>query len=440
MARVFISKSRSIETEARRLETLTQSVPQPKNRILKRPELLAPAGNLEKLKFAVLYGADAVYIGGQKFGLRSKAGNFTYEDMEEGVAFAHQHGAKVFVAANIIAHNEDFDGIKEYFRTLYKIGVDAVIIADPALIYFCKQAAPALEIHLSTQASTTNWQAVNFWAEEGVSRVVLAREVSLDEIREIKKHVDVEIEAFIHGAMCISYSGRCVLSNHMTNRDANRGGCAQSCRWKYDLFEEVLPEPEPGSPERSLLEDDETFTMSSKDLCMIEYIPDMIEAGVDSLKIEGRMKTVHYVATVVGTYRKVIDAYLEDPENFVFRQEWKDEILKAANRPLTTAFYFGKPTDEAQIFGTPPKLAKYDFAGLVLEYDETTGMAWIEQRNPFSVGDEVEFFGPKRENFTQTITEMWDEDGNAITSAPHPLQKVRMRVLHPVKPYDIMRK
>lgn len=424
-------------------QTVQSTIASPTKR--KKPELLAPAGNLEKLKFAVLYGADAVYIGGQKFGLRSKAGNFTYEDMKEGVEFAHAHGAKVFVAANIIAHNEDFEGMEEYFRTLYDIGIDAVIIADPAIVEVCKQAAPNLEIHLSTQASTTNWQAVNFWANEGISRVVLAREVSMEEIRQIKKHTDVEIEAFIHGAMCISYSGRCVLSNHMTNRDANRGGCAQSCRWKYDLFEEVEEEdtetPQIGKRELPMFsEEDDSFTMSSKDLCMIEHIPEMIEAGVDSLKIEGRMKTVHYVATVVNTYRKVIDAYCEDPEGYVFKQEWMDEILKAANRPVTTAFYFGSPTEQDQIFGVPPKMAKYDFAGLVLDYDEKTGIATIEQRNHFAVGSEVEFFGPKRDNFIQKVEELWDEEGNPITEANRAMQKVKMRVRQPVKPYDIMRK
>jgi len=402
---------------------------------VKKPELLAPAGNLEKLKFAVLYGADAVYIGGKKFGLRSKAGNFTEEDMKEGVAFAHERGSKVYVAANIMAHNEDFEGMAEYFQNLQQIGVDAVIIADPAVVEVCKEAAPGLPIHLSTQSSTTNWQSVQFWGEQGIPRVVLAREVSLAEIREIKKHVNVELEAFIHGAMCISYSGRCVLSNHMTHRDANRGGCAQSCRWKYDLFEEVDDEAMP-----LFAEGDDPFTMSSKDLCMLEHIPELIEAGVDSLKIEGRMKSIHYVATVVNAYRRVIDAYCEDPENFVFKPEWKEEIMKAANRPLTTGFYFHAPTEEDQIFGTPPKMAAFDFAGLVLDYDPQTGIALIEQRNNFKVGQEVEFISPDRERFTQRVEALWDEEGQEITEAPHPLQKVRMKVDRPVAPYDMMRK
>lgn len=400
----------------------------------KKPELLAPAGDLDKLKFAVMYGADAVYIGGEKFGLRSKAGNFSYEKIKEGVEFAHRHGAKVFVAANIIAHNEDFSGMEEYFQTLYEIGVDAVIIADPAIIEVCAMAAPGLEIHLSTQASTTNWQTLKFWAEEGVKRVVLARECTMEEIHQIKENVDIEVESFIHGAMCISYSGRCVLSNHMTNRDSNRGGCAQSCRWKYDLFEDR----EEGM--QSLASDDDSFTMGSKDLCMIEHIPDLIEAGVDSFKIEGRMKTIHYVATVVNAYRRAIDAYYEDPENYQFNQEWMDEILKAANRPITTGFYYHTPTDEDQIFGTPPKMAHFDFAGVVLAYDQSTGIATVEQRNRFAVGQEVEFIGPKRERFEQKIDQIWDEKGEEISVANTPLQKVRFKIDRPVDAYDMMRK
>ncbi|MCF6093999.1 U32 family peptidase [Microaerobacter geothermalis] len=410
---------------------------------IKKPELLAPAGNLEKLEFAIRYGADAVYIGGQQFGLRAKAGNFTFDDMRKGVQFAHKRGAKVFVAANIIAHNEDLNGLEEYLKNLEDIGIDAIIVADPAIIATAKRVTPDMEIHLSTQASTTNWQAVKFWKDEGVARVVLAREVSMEEIREIKRHVDVEIEAFIHGAMCISYSGRCVLSNHMTARDANRGGCAQSCRWKYDLFEE-LPEEEIPSQDTTkeiplFTEGEEQYTMSSKDLCMIENIPDMIEAGVDSLKIEGRMKSVHYVATVVNAYRHAIDAYCEDPEKYQLKQEWLNEILKAAHRPLTSAFYYGNPTHEDQIFGTGPRMKKYDFAALVLGYDPDTGIATIQQRNHFQIGQEVEFFGPNT-HFEQTIDSMWDEEGNELEVARHPLQVVKVKVKQPVASYDMMRK
>lgn len=301
---------------------------------LAKPELLAPAGNLEKLKFAVHYGADAVYIGGQKYGLRSNADNFSFEEMREGVEFARKYGAKVFVATNIYAHNEDLEGIEEYLRNLYEVGIAAIIVADPVIIETARRVVPGLEVHLSTQQSTVNWQAVKFWKEQGLPRVVLGRETSLHEIEEIKKHVDIELEAFIHGAMCSSYSGRCVLSNHFTDRDSNRGGCCQSCRWKYDLFEDgreeaawvseeearesqVLQQFRLGVTQLPLFEEnDNAFTMGSKDLCMIEHIPDLIDAGVDSFKIEGRMKSIHYVATVVNVYRQAIDAYMADPDNY----------------------------------------------------------------------------------------------------------------------------
>lgn len=401
-----------------------------KPKLIKKPELLAPAGNLEKLEFAVRYGADAVYIGGQQFGLRAKAGNFTFEDMEKGVKFAHKHNSKVYVAANIIAHNDDLEGLEEYLKKLEEIGIDAIIVADPAIIMTAKKIVPDLEIHLSTQASTTNWQAVKFWKDEGVTRVVLAREVSLAEIREIKEHVDIEIEAFIHGAMCNSYSGRCVLSNHMTNRDANRGGCAQSCRWKYDLFADDI---------QLYDENDDPYTMGSKDLCMLESLPEMIEAGVDSLKIEGRMKSVHYVATVVNAYRHAIDAYVESPKKYTFDSRWMDEIVKASHRPLTKGFYFRHPTKEDQIYGEGPKIRKYDFVGLILDYKQDSKIATIQQRNNFKEGQEVEFFGPKTK-FTQKIGRITDDEGKEIDAARHPLQIVKIKVNHPVNPYDMMRK
>lgn len=401
--------------------------------ILKKPELLAPAGDLEKLKFAIHYGADAVYIGGKQFGLRAKAGNFSFEDMKEGVEFANKYGAKVYVAANIIAHNEDLEGLKEYFQKLEEIGIAAVIVADPALIVACQEAAPNLEVHISTQSSITNWKTVDFWAKEGIPRVVLAREVSYDEIREMKENVDIELEAFIHGAMCISYSGRCVLSNHMTARDANRGGCAQSCRWKYDLFED--------GKDVSLTEQtNEAYTMSSKDLCMIEYIPELIKLGVDSFKIEGRMKSIHYVATVVNVYRKAIDAYFDDPENYELQDEWVEEIWKAAQRSLTTAFYFGKPTEKDQLFNKIDKIPKYEFAGLVLDYDESRQIATVQQRNHFKLGDEIEFFGPNFYRFKQKVTEMWDEQGNSIDTAKHAMMTVKIKVEQPVAYFNMMRK
>lgn len=400
-----------------------------------KPELLAPAGNLEKLKFAIHYGADAVYIGGQQFGLRSKAGNFTFEEMREGVEFADKYGAKVYVATNIIAHNENLEGAHDYFKKLYEVGISAVIVADPALIQACRDAAPELEVHISTQASIANWKTVEFWKNEGVPRVVLAREVSVEEIREMKEKVDIEIEAFIHGAMCISYSGRCVLSNHMTARDANRGGCAQSCRWKYDLFEDGT-DGEIAVSEQA----DEQYTMSSQDLSMVEHLPDLIEAGVDSLKIEGRMKSIHYVATVVNVYRKIIDTYFEDPDNYQIDPDWIDEIWKAAQRSLTTGFYFNEPTHKDQLFGKPDRIPKYDFAGLVLAYDEKSQIATIQQRNNFGVGDEVEFFGPNFYHYKQTITELWDEDDQPIDRAKHAMMIVKVKVDQPLKYYDMMRK
>ncbi|RCX22480.1 putative protease [Fontibacillus phaseoli] len=425
---------------------------------LEKPELLAPAGNLEKLKFAIHYGADAVYIGGQKYGLRSNADNFSFEEMREGVEFAKKYGAKVFVATNIYAHNEDLEGIEEYLRNLYEAGISAVIVADPIIVDTARRAVPGLEVHLSTQQSTVNWQAVKFWKEEGLPRVVLGRETSLEEIEEIKKHVDVEIEAFIHGAMCSSYSGRCVLSNHFTDRDSNRGGCCQSCRWKYDLFEDSRPETAWISEEEAMddpvlrqfqlgvtqlplfEEQDNAFTMGSKDLCMIGHVPDLIDVGVDSFKIEGRMKSIHYVATVVNVYRQAIDSYMADPENYVLKPEWIEEINKAANRPLNTGFFYDTPDHEDHIYEPEEKAAPYDFAGLVLEYDETNGMAVIQQRNHFKPGQEVEFFGPGDTFFKQTVTAIWDEEGNELDAARHPLQRVKIKVDQPVFYFDMMRK
>ena len=405
--------------------------------ITKKPEVLAPAGTLEKLKVAIHYGADAVYIGGNAYGLRSRAGNFTFDEMREGVRFANERGAKVYVAANMVAHEGDTKGAGDYFRTLRDIGIHAVIVSDPALIEICAMEAPGLPIHLSTQASATNYETLNFWKEEGLERVVLAREVSMEEIREMKRNTDIEIETFIHGAMCISYSGRCVLSNHMSHRDANRGGCSQSCRWKYDLFEMDLP-----GNRKSLLGGDpeEDFSMSAVDMSMIRHIPDLVEAGVDSLKIEGRMKSIHYVSTVASVYRQAIDAYCADPDNYEFNQAWEDELWKVAQRDLATGFYYGIPDENQQLFGKKRKIPAYTFIGQVLDYDPETEIATIEQRNNFGVGDEIEFYGPDYTHLNQTIEEMWDEEGNPIDRAPHPLMIVKMRVKHPVKRMDMMRK
>ncbi|MGG1613633.1 peptidase U32 family protein [Paenibacillus phoenicis] len=425
---------------------------------LAKPELLAPAGNLEKLKFAVHYGADAVYIGGQQYGLRSNADNFSFEEMREGVEFAKKYGAKVFVATNIYAHNEDLEGIEEYLRNLYEVGIAAIIVADPVIIETAKRVVPELEVHLSTQQSTVNWQAVQFWKDQGLPRVVLGRETSLEEIEEIKRHVDIEIEAFIHGAMCSSYSGRCVLSNHFTDRDSNRGGCCQSCRWKYDLFTDARADGEWISEEEArdnrvlekfrlgvtqlpmFEENDHAFTMGSKDLCMIEHIPDLIDVGVDSFKIEGRMKSIHYVATVVNVYRQAIDAYMADPDNYVLKPEWIEEINKAANRPLNTGFFYDTPDHEDHIYEPEEKAAPYDFAGLVMAYDESTRMATIQQRNHFKPGQEVEFFGPNGTFFKQKVGTIYDEDGNELDAARHPLQRIQMKVDQPVSYFDMMRK
>ncbi|UUZ84471.1 U32 family peptidase [Paenibacillus sp. P26] len=407
---------------------------------LEKPESLAPAGSLEKLKFAVHYGADAVYIGGQQYGLRSNADNFTFEEMREGVEFAEKYGAKVFVATNIYAHNEDLAGLEDYLRGIQDAGVHAIIVADPIIVETCRRVAPKLEIHLSTQQSTMNRQAVQFWKEEGVDRVVLAREASMEEIVDIKQHVDIEIEVFVHGAMCSSYSGRCVLSNHFTDRDSNRGGCSQSCRWKYDLFT-TEEDVQVGIKELPLFQEgDNPFSMSSKDLCMIEHVPELIRAGVDSFKIEGRMKSVHYVATVVNAYRQAIDSYFADPEHYEMKPEWLYEIQKAANRPLNTGFFYDEPGHEDHIFEPEDKAAPYDFVGVVLDYDAETGTALIQRRNHFKPGQEVEFFGPKGTFFKQSVPELYSEEGESLAAARHPLQRIRMKVDQPVKPFDMMRK
>ncbi len=403
--------------------------------IVKKPELLAPAGNLEKLKIAVAYGADAVFIGGQEYGLRSNAGNFTFEEMKEGVEFANRYNAKIYVTTNIFAHNENIDGLEEYLLGLKEAGIHGIIVADPLIIETCRRVAPDIEVHLSTQQSLSNWKAVQYWKEEGLERVVLARETSAEEIQEMKEKVDIEIETFIHGAMCIAYSGRCTLSNHMTARDSNRGGCCQSCRWDYDLYRLENSEEKP-----LFSEEDSPFAMSPKDLKLIESIPRMIELGIDSLKIEGRMKSIHYVATVVSVYRKVIDAYCADPDNFVIDQEWLKELDKCANRETAPAFFEGQPGYKEQMFGNHSKKTTFDFAGLVLDYDQEEKIVTLQQRNFFKPGQEVEFFGPEISNFTTVIDTIWDEKGNELDAARHPLQIVKFKVDHPVFPNNMMRK
>ncbi|WP_413308590.1 U32 family peptidase [Bacillus sp. 1P10SD] len=404
--------------------------------IVKKPELLAPAGNLEKLKIAVQYGADAVFIGGQEYGLRSNADNFTFEEMKEGVEFAKRFGSKIYVTTNIFAHNENIGGLEDYILNLKETGIAGIIVADPLIIETCQRLAPEIEIHISTQQSLSNWKAAQFWKEAGAERVVLAREVSAEEIREMKEKVDVEIETFIHGAMCIAYSGRCTLSNHMTARDSNRGGCCQSCRWDYDLYQ-----LEGNDQEAALFEEgDAPFAMSPKDLNLIQAIPQMIELGIDSLKIEGRMKSIHYIATVVSVYRKVIDAYCADPENFVIQREWLEELDKCANRETAPAFFEGVPGYKEQMFGNHSKKTKFEFVGLVLDYNPETQIVTLQQRNHFKPGEEVEFFGPEIHNFTHVIDKIWDEKGNELDAARHPLQIVQFKLDKPVYPNNMMRK
>ncbi len=403
---------------------------------LKRPEVLSPAGTLEKLKVAIDYGADAVFVGGQAYGLRSRAGNFSMEEMQEGINYAHERGAKVYVAANMVTHEGNEIGAGAWFRELRDMGLDAVIVSDPALIVICATEAPGLEIHLSTQASSTNYETFEFWKELGLTRVVLAREVSMAELAEIRKRTSVEIEAFVHGAMCISYSGRCVLSNHMSHRDANRGGCSQSCRWKYNLYDMPF-----GQERRSLKgEIPEEFSMSAVDMCMIENIPDMIENGVDSLKIEGRMKSIHYVSTVTNCYKAAVDAYMESPEKFeAIKEDLIDELWKVAQRELATGFYYQTPTENEQLFGARRKIPQYKFVGEVVAFDPKNMIATIRQRNVILEGDAVEFYGPGFRHFECDIKDLHDSEGNKIERAPKPMELLTITVPQAVKPGDMIR-
>lgn len=405
-------------------------------KVLKRPEVLSPAGTLEKLKVAIDYGADAVFVGGQAYGLRSRAGNFTMEEMKEGIDYAHRRGAKVYVAANMVTHEDDEKGAGNWFRELRDMGLDAVIVSDPALIMICATEAPGLEIHLSTQASSTNYETFEFWKELGLTRVVLAREVTMSELAEIRKNTEVEIEAFVHGAMCISYSGRCVLSNHMSHRDANRGGCSQSCRWKYSLYDM------PFGDERHSLKGEipEEYSMSAVDMCMIEHIPDMIENGVDSLKIEGRMKSIHYVSTVTNCYKAAVDAYMESPEAFeAIKQDLIDELWKVAQRELATGFYYQTPSENEQLFGARRKIPQYKFVAEVVGFDEKTMTASIRQRNVIVNGDRVEFYGPGFRHFETTITDLTDANGIKVDRAPNPMEILTITVPQPVKVGDMIR-
>ena len=402
-----------------------------------RIELLAAAGNLEKLKMAIIYGADAVYLGGEEFGLRASAGNFGSDEMKEGISFAHSRGKKVYVTMNIIPHNEDFDGMPEYIRKLRDMGADAVIFSDPGIFDMLRQVAPDMELHLSTQANNTNWRSAAFWHRQGVKRIILARELSLGEIREIRKNVpkDLELEMFVHGAMCISYSGRCLLSNYMAGRDANRGLCAHPCRWKYHLVEEKRP-----GEYMPVYEDERgTYIFNSKDLCLIDRLPDIIGSGITSLKIEGRMKSSYYVATVVKAYREALDSYIADPEGYVFYKSWIKEMSKASHREYTTGFFDEKPSGRGQIYESSSYIREYDFVGLVTSYDSASGIATIEQRNRFVIGDELEVVSPKGPFDIHKVTSMKNEDGEDIDAAPHPQMTVYMP-MEPVEPYAMLRR
>ena len=405
---------------------------------MRRPELLIPASSLEVLKIAVIYGADAVYIGGEAFGLRAKAKNFSMEEIKEGIAFAHAHDVKVYITANILAHNGDLDGVREYFAELREIKPDALIISDPGVYMIAKEVCPEIERHISTQANNTNYGTYRFWYEQGAKRVVSARELSLAEIKEIRANIpdDLEIETFIHGAMCISYSGRCLLSNYFTGRDANQGACTHPCRWKYAVVEEKRPGEYLPVYENEL----GTYIFNSKDLCMIEHIPELMESGIDSFKIEGRMKTALYVATVARTYRRAIDDYKQSPELYREHMAWyQEQISNCTYRQFTTGFFFGKPSDEAQIYDNNTYVKEYTYLGIVGERNEE-GLYRIEQRNKFSVGESIEVMKPDGANITVTVQRIVDEEGHDMESAPHPKQVLYIDLGQPLAMYDILRR
>ncbi len=405
---------------------------------MKKPELLVPASSLEVLKVAVVFGADAVYIGGEAYGLRAKAKNFSMEDMAEGIAFAHSHGAKVYVTANILAHNEDLEGVREYFTELKEMKPDALIISDPGVFLLAREACPEIEVHISTQANNTNYGTYRFWHGLGVKRVVAARELSLEEIAGIRREIpeEMEIEAFIHGAMCISYSGRCLLSNYFTGRDANQGACTHPCRWKYAVVEETRP----GEYLPVYENDRGTFLFNSRDLCMIGHIPELVEAGIDSFKIEGRMKTALYVATVARTYRKAIDDYFAGREAYEGNMPWYlNQIAQCTYRLFTTGFFFGKPDEESQIYGESTYVKESTYLGMV-EGENDAGLYQIQQKNKFSVGETIEVMKPDGRNIPVTVKEIQDEEGNPMESAPHPKQILYIDLGQKLAKYDILRR
>lgn len=397
---------------------------------MKKPELLAPAGDLERLKVALNYGADAVYFGGTMFGLRANAINFTMEDIKEGTKYAHDLGKKVYVTVNIVLHNKELEGILEYLKELEKIGVDGIIVCDPYIVQLARKNTK-LNICISTQQSTLNYEAVKFWQKEGVTRVVLGREATKEDIIKIKKEVpQMEIECFIHGAMCASYSGRCVLSNYFTKRDANRGGCAQICRWTFDLLDE----------NKKLIECPKKFTFQTKDLTMLKYIPEMIESGIDSFKIEGRMRSIYYIATVVSIYRKIIDDYCNNKENFKYNIEDERTLSSVANRDSITQFFNGVNDESCQYYNERKEISNQEFVAVVLDYDKKTSLAKLEQRNNFKVGDKIEIFGPQIEKYQLIVNEMYDENMEKITVAPHPQQIIYIKTEREIFKDNLVRK
>lgn len=402
-----------------------------KRKIIKKPELLAPAGNLEKLKTAIMYGADAVFVGGKEFSLRSQASNFSIEDIKEGVIFAKKYGAHIHVTCNIILHQDNLKGIEEYLQTLDDIGVTAIIVADPYIMKIAKDMDLNLEVHVSTQLSTLNLKAIEFYQKMGMERVVLGREVTYEDLKTIMEYAPVDVEYFIHGAMCIHYSGRCMLSNYLSRRDANRGGCSQSCRWYYDLYDDGnLVNQEADMP----------FSMSSKDMSLIDHIGELIELGVDSFKIEGRMKSLHYIATVVSTYRKLIDAYCEDPDHFIQNESYRQELLKAANRALCHGFFYEHPGVEEQLFNMRDEHPTQEFVMRILDYDQEKHLAKIEQRNYFKVGDQIEIFSPHHPNLFFTVEKLYNEDKEAVEVANHPMEILYVEINENVLANDMGRK
>jgi len=402
-----------------------------KRKIIKKPELLAPAGNLEKLKTAIMYGADAVFVGGKEFSLRSQASNFTVEDIKEAVEFAKKYGAHIHVTCNIILHQDNLEGIEDYLKTLDEIGVSAIIVADPYIMSIAKNLNLNLEVHVSTQLSTLNLKAIEFYKNMGMDRVVLGREVTYEDLKEIMSYAPCDIEYFIHGAMCIHYSGRCMLSNYLSRRDANRGGCSQSCRWYYDLYEDGQLVNQEG---------DMPFSMSSKDMSLIDHIGELIELGVDSFKIEGRMKSLHYIATVISTYRKFIDAYCEDPDAFKQDDYYRRELEKAANRALCHGFFYDNPTQNEQLFNLRDEHPTQEFVLRVLDYNKETKLAKIEQRNYFKIGDIIEIFSPHHDNYEIIVSELYNEDKKVIEVANHPMEILYLKIEQQVEINDMGRK